>query len=145
MANAEIKEKLLVSKEHLFKSITDYENYPSFVDGCTSVVVKRTSDKTATVTYNINMMKEISYTLNHTEDLEKGEITWELVSSDFLKKNSGRWELKASGANQVDVFYEIEIDFKFPVPGLILNRLVKGSLPSMIKGFEKHAKKLAKV
>jgi len=46
------------------------------------------------------------------------------------------------GPGKTDVLYELEIEMNFPVPGLIMNRLVKGSLPSMVKGFVKQAKNL---
>jgi hypothetical protein len=39
------------------------------------------------------------------------------------------------------VKYSIDIDFNFPVPGFIVSKLVKSGLPSMIRSFEKQAKK----
>ena len=80
-------------------------------------------------------MKDISYTLDHKADPKTGKIEWSLVESDFLKKNSGTWELKSLGKGKTQVKYSIEIDFKFPVPGMILNRLIKGGLPKMIGSF----------
>ena len=41
-----------------------------------------------------------------------------------------------------DLRYVIEIEFKIPVPGLILNRLIKSSLPSMVRSFESQARKI---
>jgi ribosome-associated toxin RatA of RatAB toxin-antitoxin module len=139
MAQAEIQETLAVDKYKLFGTIVRYEEYPKFVDGCTAVEVERKSKSQARVTYHVNLLKEISYTLDLTENAEQGTVEWTLVSSDFMKKNSGRWELKALGAGKTEAKYTVEIEFKIPVPGLILNRLVKGSLPSMIRGFEKQA------
>ena len=57
-----------------------------------------------------------------------------------MKKNSGRWELKSAGPGKTEVRYEVEVEFNFPVPSLILNRVVKGTLPSMVKGFVERAK-----
>ena len=41
---------------------------------------------------------------------------------------------------RTEVKYAIEIEFNIPVPGFVLNQLVKGSIPSMIRSFEKQAK-----
>lgn len=140
MAQAEIRETLAVDRERLFAAIVKYEDYPQFVDGCTAVKVERQGPGRARVTYEVSLIKEVSYTLDHHEDAEKGIVEWKLVSSDFMKANSGRWELKAAGAGKTEAHYAVEIEFKIPVPGLILNRLVKGSLPAMIRSFEKRAK-----
>ena len=142
MAEAQIHEVLGASKEKLFKAVTQYEHYPQFVDGCKSVKVDRATPGRTRVTYNISMMKDITYTLDHTEDLVSGLVTWSLVESDAFKRNIGRWEIKEAGPEKSDVQYKVELDFKFMVPGFVLNKLVKGSLPSMLKSFEKRARSL---
>lgn len=141
MANAEISEVLAVDKDKLFATIVGYENYPKFVEGCTKVKVERSAPGRSRVTYHVSMMKDVVYTLDHVESPETGEISWTLVSSDTLKKNSGHWQLKSVGSGKTETSYELEIEFNIPVPGFILNRLVKGSLPAMLKSFEKQAKK----
>ncbi len=141
MADAEIKEKLKVSKEKLFKAITQYEDYPKFVENVTRVEVKRTSPTTARVVYWVSLMKDVSYTLDLTEDFEAGTVKWTLVESDFFKKNNGSWKIKALGDAECEAVYALDVDFKIPVPGFILSKLVKGNLPGMLKSFEKQAKK----
>ena len=141
MAQAEINEILTVDKNKLWDAIVRYEDYPKFVEGCTGVKVERKSSGHARATYNISMMKDVTYTLDHKEDKDKGTVEWKLVDSDFFKKNVGSWKLKDAGPGKVDVTYSLDVELKISVPGFILNRLVKGSLPSMLKGFEKRAKK----
>ena len=130
MAQAEFHEVMDVDQKALFQVISDYAKYPDFVDGCKESKVERTSPTTAQVSYLISMMKEVRYTIDLKEDPAKGIIEWTMIQSDSFKKNNGRWELKAAGAGKTDVRYSLEIEFNFPVPGLILNKLVKGSLPS---------------
>jgi ribosome-associated toxin RatA of RatAB toxin-antitoxin module len=141
MAQAEIKETLAVDFEKLFAAITRYEDYPKFVDGCKSVQVERKGPGKARVTYHVSLMKDVTYTLDHEENAEKGEVRWSLVESAFLGKNTGLWELKKAGPGRTEARYSIDIDFKIPVPGFILKGLVKSNLPSMIKSFEKQAQK----
>lgn len=140
MATAELHEVFPVDLNRLFSVITRYEDYPQFVTGCSGVKVERKAPGKARATYHVNMMKEISYTLDHVEDQAAGTVQWTLVESDFMKKNQGRWILKSAGPGKTDVRYELEVEFKFPVPSLILNRLVKGSLGSMVKSFVDRAK-----
>lgn len=141
MAQAEIHEVVDVDQGKLFATILDYENYPKFVDGCKSIKVDRKGAGRTLVTYNVSMIKDITYTLELTENAAAGRVDWKLIESDTIKKNSGTWLLKSAGPGKTDVTYSIEIDFKIPVPGLILNKLVKGSLPAMVKSFVKQAKK----
>jgi ribosome-associated toxin RatA of RatAB toxin-antitoxin module len=140
MAKAEIEETLSVDRDKFFQAVVGYEQYPKFVEGCTKVEVDRSKPPVSRVTYHVSMIKDISYTLDHTEDAASGKVTWKLVKSDFLKKNIGEWTIQSVGPGKTKVKYSIEIEFNIPVPGLILNRLVKSSLPSMIKGFEKKAR-----
>jgi ribosome-associated toxin RatA of RatAB toxin-antitoxin module len=140
MAQAEFHEVFPIDLNKLFAVITRYEDYPQFVTGCSGVKVERKAPGKARATYNVNMMKEISYTLDHVEDQAAGTVEWNLVESDFMKTNKGRWVLKSLGPNKTDVRYELEVEFKFPVPGMILNRLVKGSLGPMVKSFVERAK-----
>lgn len=139
MAQAEYHEVLTVEKEKLLSAITHYEDYPQFIDGCKSVKVERMGD-VIRVSYHVNLMsQDVMYTLDHRENSKAGTVEWNLVESNFFKKNTGKWEVKPAGTGKTDVLYSLEVEFKVPVPGFILNRLVKGSLPGMVKSFEKHA------
>ena len=140
MAKAEFHEVVSADKDKLYQAIAKYEEYPQFVDGVESVSVERKGAGQARVSYRVNMMKEVNYTLDHREDPAAGVVQWTMVDSDSFKLNNGRWELKSAGPGKTDVRYELEIEFKFSVPGFILNRLVKGSLPSMVESFAKRAR-----
>jgi ribosome-associated toxin RatA of RatAB toxin-antitoxin module len=143
MAQAEHKAVLSCDKDTLFKVITDYGSYPAFVEGAKHVTVARDGGK-ITATYAVSMMKDVNYRLEHFEDAAAGVVSWKLIDSDTFKKNDGRWELKALGPGQTEATYRLDVEFKIPVPGFILNRLVKGSLPSMVKSFERRAQKVGK-
>jgi ribosome-associated toxin RatA of RatAB toxin-antitoxin module len=140
MAQAEYREVLPVAKDKLIATIANYENYPQFIDGCKSVEVERKSDGVVRVLYHVNIMsQDVTYTLDHKENRDNGTIEWNLVESNFFKKNNGKWEVKNAGSGKADVLYSLDVEFKVPVPGFILNRLVKGSLPGMVKSFGKQA------
>lgn len=140
MANAEFHEVLPIDQKRLFDVIVRYEDYPEFVDGCRKVKVSRPDGKKVRVVYHVNVLsKDFTYTLDHFEDSKTGKVEWTLIESDLFKKNIGRWEIRSVGPGKTDVLYTIDVEFKIPVPGFILNRLVKTSLPVLVKNFEKKA------
>ena len=142
MAQAEHKQVVAVDSDRLFNAITKYEDYPTFVEGCRGVQVERKGPGEARTHYTMNIMREVSYTLDHKEFPDQRKMEWSLVKSDVLKKNLGRWELTPLADGKTEVRYAIEIEFNIPVPGFVLNQLVKSSIPAMIKSFEKRAKAL---
>lgn len=141
MAQAEFHEVMDCDRDRLYQVITNYAEYPQFVEGCKKIDVERTGPQSAKVSYLVSMMKEVKYTIDLKEDPAQGVIHWSLLESDSFKVNNGRWELKSAGPGKTDVRYSLELEFKFPVPGLILNKLVKGSLPLMVASFVKRSKK----
>jgi ribosome-associated toxin RatA of RatAB toxin-antitoxin module len=142
MAKAETHEVMHADRDKLYQTITRYEDYPKFIDGCTTAEVERKGAGHARVKYGISVMgKDISYTLDHREDPENGVVEWSLIESDFFKVNSGRWKIKSVGDKKTDIVYEVDIEFKIYVPGMILNKIVKGNFPTLIKSFEKQAQK----
>ncbi len=141
MAQAEFRETLSVEPKKLLEVITGYDSYPEFVDGCRSATMTRSPQSDLIrVSYQVSVMsQDVTYTLDHRHDLKSGRVDWVLVESNFFKKNTGRWEVRPTAQGKSDVLYTLEVDFKVPVPGFILNRLVKGSLPGMVRSFEKRA------
>jgi ribosome-associated toxin RatA of RatAB toxin-antitoxin module len=135
MAKAEIHEIVSADKDKLFQAISRYEDYPQFVENCKSATVERKGSGKARVAYHVSLIKDVHYTIDHTEDAAAGIVAWTLVESDTFKTNTGRWELKALGPGKTDVKYFLELDFKIFVPGMILNKLIKGPLTSMVKSF----------
>jgi len=146
MAGAEFHEVKDVNREKLFEALRRYEDYPKFVEGMKTAKVDRSKSGQIRASYEVSMMKDVAYTLDLKEEYTPGaevyRIQWSLVESDSFKKNNGTWELRDAGKGKTDVKYSLEIEFNFSVPGFILNRLVKGSLPSMVEGFCKRAKTL---
>ena len=143
MAQAEYRDVFNVPKEKLYSVITQYENYPKFVQGCQSVDVSRQSGGETRVVYSVSLMsKEVTYTLVHTEDPAEGKMNWSLIDSDFFKKNTGGWTIKELSPGKTEIVYSLEVEFKVPVPGFILNRLIKNSLPELVKSFEKKAREV---
>ncbi len=141
MAQASLTKTLDTPKDKLFAAITRYEDYPQFVTGCKKVEVERKAPGQARVKYFTNILgKDLWYLLEHSEDAEKGTLTWKLVESDLLKKDSGTWTLMDLGDGKTEVTYTIEIEFKIWIPGPVLKTLTATSLPMVIAEMDKRAK-----
>ena len=140
MAKAELTKALDVAKDKFFAAVTKYEDYPQFVTGCKKVEVERKAPGHSRVKYFTNILgKDLWYLLEHSEDLEKGTVTWKMIDSDLLKVDQGTWTMKEVGG-KLEVTYSIEIEFKIWVPGPILKTLTATSLPMVISEMEKRAK-----
>lgn len=141
MAQADMDKTYDVSAEKYFSAITEYEKYPDFVDGVKKVKIERKGNQVKG-DYELSMMgKDMSYTINITEDPVKKTIDWTLDKSSFFKVNKGAWKIESTGANSCKVNYSLEIELSFSVPSFLLKGGVKTSLPTMMNSFYERAKK----
>ncbi len=141
MASAQRVETFETTPENIYKVLTDYEGYADFMDGVKSVSVIERKGNSAKVEYNINIIKKFSYVLTSTE-VENEKVSWSFDSGDLFSSNNGSWTLKDNGDGTTEVTYNIDIDFKVKVPGMISKKLVSSNLPSMMKSVHKRAKSL---
>lgn len=143
MAKAERTEIFDVPAEKFYQAITDYKSYPKFVDGMKSIEVVSESGDTATVKFNLNLIKEITYTLKLTGKKNES-VSWSLVSGDMMKVNNGGWKLKDLGNGKTEVTYSLEVELKgfFPGLGMVEKTMVSTNLPLNMKAFAKRAASL---
>ncbi len=142
MAVAEFTKILDVDSESFRQAVLSFDKYPEFLSEIKSVEVEKKGQGAFRVSYKLSiMMKEINYTLDH-KDEEDGRISWSLVTGDFFSINNGFWRIIPAEGKKTEATYSIEIDFKVPVPKMIIGRLIKGNLPKMFKEFEAYARLL---
>lgn len=123
--------------DQVYGAITDYESYPDYIPGVLKVIVlEPLADGAAcSVRYEINVVKTIHYTLNmfHTKPLE---VSWELESSNLMKKNEGYWRLHDKSDGIVAADYSVDLKFRGLVPSAIVKKLTETNLPAMFEGFQ---------
>lgn len=143
MAKADRTEVFDVPVEKFYQAIVDYKNYPKFVDGMKSVEVVSESGDTSTVKFNLNLIKEVTYTLKLTGKKNES-VSWSLVSGDLMKVNNGGWKLKDLGNGRTEVTYQLEVELKgfFPGLGMVEKTMVSTNLPMNMKAFAKRAASL---
>ncbi len=125
----------------LMQVITDYEAFPEFIPELENIQVKRVNENTNRVTYTVNLIKKITYTVESVVESES-RVSWSLVKGDFMKKNQGRWLLESLGDNQTKVIYEIEMTFGMLVPSSLVSTLQERNLPIMMEQFKTRAESL---
>lgn len=137
MAQVVRDQKILVSRHSLYRAITEFEKYPTFLPEVVSA--KSTVDKNLTrVQFELEVVKRFQYVLEF-QLVPEERVSWKLVESNFFKKNDGQWLLKEIGPTETQVHYELEVDFGFMVPGFISRKLTEVSLPGMFDNFQKQA------
>ncbi len=129
--------------EDLWDVITDYESYPDFVDTVESLEVLGRRGNKVTAEYEVNMVKKITYTLEHTET-KPNKMTWKMIEGELFTSNDGGWKLKSMGENKVEAEYFVDVGLPLFVPKSIIKGLVGQSLPEMLEKFEARAKARAK-
>jgi len=126
-----------VTPEQFLQVVNDYENYPKFLAQTKKVTVKKISDREQEVTYEIEIVKRISYTLRQTSD--GFNVRWSLIRGDLMKKNDGSWQLSATPDGKTKAVYTINLELPMLVPGAIQKMLAEASLPDMLASFKNRA------
>lgn len=119
-----------------YEVITDYEAYPEFLSNLKTVTVSKKKGETCEITYEIDLIKTISYTLKMNGKPPK-KIEWSFVKGDIMKDNHGHWTLEEVKKGVTRATYELNIELGLLVPGAITKRLVGKNLPEMLASFKK--------
>lgn len=122
--------------ETAYAVIADFAKYPKFLKDMTSVKVIKSTKTSAEVSFALNLIKKIEYTLTLTLK-SPTTVSWKLKSSDSLRKDSGSWKLKKMDANTTEATYTLDVEFGMLVPGFISKMLIGSSLPSTLLAFKK--------
>jgi len=119
-----------------YEVITDYEAYPEFLGNLKTVTVSQKKGESCEITYEIDLIKTISYTLKMNGKPPK-KIEWSFVKGDIMKDNHGHWVLEEVKKGVTKATYELNIELGLFVPGAITKRLVGKNLPEMLASFKK--------
>lgn len=126
--------------ERVFEVISDFARYPEFVKENESAEIKSKTKNRVKVAFLANLVVKIHYTLDFKLS-PPDKITWEMTEGDFMKKNSGSWQLNKLEKNLTDATFTIDVEFPFWVPASMAQELIKSNLPKMLKEFKTEAEK----
>lgn len=115
-----------------YEVISDYEKYPEYLDESKHVVIHSKNGNSAEVTFTIEVIKKISYTLKMVGTPSK-KISWKLIKGDLMKKNEGHWTFEEIKKGVTKAVYTLDIELGLFVPGMITKKLIGSNLPAMMK------------
>jgi len=131
-----------VPPEQFRKVIDDFESYPAFLPEVKSIVVANRTADGADVTYEVDVIKRIQYTLRIVSKPDGAR--WTLLKGDFFKKNEGSWTLRPEGDGATHATYSLEVGIGgfIPIPKAITDKLTEQQLPTLLENFKRRAESL---
>jgi ribosome-associated toxin RatA of RatAB toxin-antitoxin module len=117
--------------DDVFAAVTDYERYKDFMPFTTVSEVRRREDDTVWFYTELGFpLKTITYEIRVKLDAEQRKASWTLVRGD-LKANDGSWHIEPYQAGSLAT-YSLHLVPGFPIPGFILKKLTRSSLPQLL-------------
>lgn len=122
--------------------IADIEAYPEWSDEISSVTLDSEDGDgwpdQGTFTIDAGPIKD-TYTLDYTWDVDEqgiGVASWTLVDATILKAMDGAYTLTPAG-DGTEVLYELSVDVKIPMLGLLKRKAEKVIVDTALKGLKK--------
>ena len=119
--------------------IADFPAYPQWVAAAKKVEVEETGDDgRATRVHFVLDAGAIKddQTLGYTWTGEN-EVSWTLVKSQMLRALDGSYILKAAGDGATEVTYQLTVDVKIPMLGMIKRKAEKVIIDRALAGLKK--------
>jgi coenzyme Q-binding protein COQ10 len=136
--------QIKATPKQCYEVISDFEAYPEFIKDLKSIEISNKKATSCDVTYHIQIVKDVTYTLHTKFSAKTLKVEWSFVEGDFMKENTGFWELEEIKKGVTEATYNIDVKFGLLVPSAITKKLVESSLPSMLESFKKRIETLAK-
>ena len=134
MPQASIKRVFNRSLESIYRVITDFEKIPEFEPAVIKVKILNEDNSQAEVLFHMKIMVHFKF-LVKVDFRNKNTISWELIDSKLLKKNSGSWKLKELTSNRTEVEYCCDIEINGMAPKFLIKKLVGQRLPEMMDNY----------
>ena len=110
--------------ERCFEVATDFEHYPEWArDIKEAVVLERNDDGLGTkVAYRAAAMgRSARYTLEYDYGSAPGEMSWELVEGDIMRRLDGTYVFEPEDGG-TKVTYHLAVELVVPIPGFVKRR-----------------------
>ena len=135
MPKAEQQIVINAPAEKVFDTIIDYERYPEFLSDVRQAQVLSRHDGVALVTFELELIMRIGYTLRLVED-RPTSIRWTLDKARMMSSNDGGWKLEDLGDGKTRATYGIEVKLRGLIPKSVSSRLIGTTLPDTLQRFK---------
>ena len=129
------------SPDKVMSVISDFERYPEFLPEIRAAEVLERSGAVTTVRFELRMLMKVSYSLRLTQQ-GSDSLSWELVDSKLLKKNSGKWTLEPLEGQQTSVNYTIDLELAGKLPASVNQKMAGQALPDTLGRFKARVESL---
>ena len=129
------------SPQHVFEIALDLEEYPEWATGVKSVDILEEDDVGRPLRVGFvadAMIKEISYTLRYSYELEDG-FSWTAEPGSDIKAMEGSYTFRPLDDGHTEVLYALRVDPAFTVPGFLRRQAEKQIVSSALRGLKKRA------
>ncbi|MBI5509849.1 MAG: SRPBCC family protein [Deltaproteobacteria bacterium] len=138
MPKAEEQVVIQAPIDRVFDVITDYERYPEFLPDMRQVQVLSKTDDVAIVSFELEIIMRIGYTLRLVEDRPTA-VRWTLEKAKMMAANVGAWRLEDLGDGKTRATYGLELKLKGLIPKSVSTRLIGTTLPETLARFKARA------
>lgn len=125
--------------------IADLPAYPEWSDGINEVTVISVfedDNRPADARFNLasGAIKDV-YELEYDWDGDR-RVSWTLTKGDMLTAMDGAYELTDNGDGSTTVDYQLAVDIKIPMIGMIKRKAEKVIVDTALKGLKKRVESL---
>lgn len=121
--------------ERVFDVIVDYERYPEFLPEMKVVQVVSQHDGVSLVTFELEIIMRIAYTLRLIEDRPTA-VRWSLDNAKMMSANDGGWKLEAIDDGHTRATYGLAVKLRGLIPKSVSTRLLGTTLPDTLNRFK---------
>jgi ribosome-associated toxin RatA of RatAB toxin-antitoxin module len=125
--------------QQVMKVIADFEAYPQWTGAVKEAKVLRTGAdgraQEVRFVLDAGAIKD-TYTLDYAWDGDHG-VSWTLVEADILKALTGSYRLQGNPDCTTQVTYQLAVDVKIPMLGMIKRKAEKVIIDTALKELKK--------
>jgi uncharacterized membrane protein len=128
----------------IYEVALDLEAYPEWATGVKEVEIEEEDEqgRPTRVSFVADaMIKEISYTLVYSYELEDG-FSWAAEPGRDIKAMDGSYRFHALEDGGTEVLYALKVDPAFTVPGFLRRQAEKQIVSNALRGLKKRAEEL---
>ena len=127
--------------QHVYEVALDLEAYPEWANAVKSVDILEEDDYGRPLRVHFvaeAMVKEISYTLLYTYELDNG-FSWTAEKGPDIKAMDGSYEFNEIEGGGTEVLYALRVDPAFTLPGFIRRQAEKQLVNMALRGLKTRA------